>query len=421
MAQNSTSAVADRSAESEGLVVQKNLVKVEGLWKLYGENQSLATDAAGASITKQEALEKHRTVIALKDVSFSVDRAETFVVMGLSGSGKSTLVRCLIRLIEPTAGRILVENDDILQYDESQLVQFRRRKVAMVFQHFGLLPHRRVIENAGWGLEIQGISKEERYERTQTALDLVGLQGWEHAYPRELSGGMQQRVGLARALAQDPEIMLMDEPFSGLDPLIRRSMQGELVKLQRDLKKTIVFITHDLHEALRLGDRIAIMRDGQVVQIGTPEDIVLNPADEYVEEFTRDINREEVLTASSVMDKAEIVLLNSQTPKEALEILLSRSLDSGCVVNDKGECVGSVTVDEVARASKAGSTDLASAMNGSTKPVSKDTSFGQLIPLSLASDRPIPVVDDDGKLVGEVHREKLAAGLGSRNYINNVD
>ncbi|PZC47297.1 MAG: glycine betaine/proline transport system ATP-binding protein [Chloroflexi bacterium] len=421
MAQNSTSAVADRSAESEGLVVQKNLVKVEGLWKLYGENQSLATDAAGASITKQEALEKHRTVIALKDVSFSVDRAETFVVMGLSGSGKSTLVRCLIRLIEPTAGRILVENDDILQYDESQLVQFRRRKVAMVFQHFGLLPHRRVIENAGWGLEIQGISKEERYERTQTALDLVGLQGWEHAYPRELSGGMQQRVGLARALAQDPEIMLMDEPFSGLDPLIRRSMQGELVKLQRDLKKTIVFITHDLHEALRLGDRIAIMRDGQVVQIGTPEDIVLNPADEYVEEFTRDINREEVLTASSVMDKAEIVLLNSQTPKEALEILLSRSLDSGCVVNDKGECVGSVTVDEVARASKAGSTDLASAMNGSTKPVSKDTSFGQLIPLSLASDRPIPVVDDDGKLVGEVHREKLAAGLGSRNHINNVD
>lgn len=419
MAQNSAAAVVDRSTVAGSTADQKDLIKVEGLWKLYGDNQALATDPVASAITKQEALEQHGTVIALKDVSFSVDRAETFVVMGLSGSGKSTLVRCLIRLIEPTAGKILIENDDILQYEDPQLVQFRRRKVAMVFQHFGLLPHRRVMENAGWGLEIQGLSKEERLERTQTALDLVGLKGWEQAFPRELSGGMQQRVGLARALAQDAEIMLMDEPFSGLDPLIRRSMQGELVKLQRDLKKTIVFITHDLHEALRLGDRIAIMRDGQIVQIGTPEDIVLNPADEYVEEFTRDINREEVLTASSVMDNPKTVLQASQTPQEALEVLGYQSLNTASVVNSNGECVGCVTTEELERAAKDGASDLVGAGNPAIKPVPQETSFGQLIPLSLASDRPIPVVDDDGKLVGEVHREKLAAGLGSRNHVNN--
>ena len=419
MARETASTVAERSPAREQQTTQKDLIKVEGLWKLYGGSLSLLQDPAQAPLSKQDALEQHGAVIALKDVSFSVDRAETFVVMGLSGSGKSTLVRCLIRLIEPTAGSVVIEDDNILDYSEAQLVQFRRSKIAMVFQHFGLLPHRRVIDNAAWGLEIQGFTKDERYERTQTTLDLVGLQGWEQAFPRELSGGMQQRVGLARALAQDPEILLMDEPFSGLDPLIRRSMQVELVKLQRDLKKTIVFITHDLQEAMRLGDRIAIMRDGQIVQIGAPEDVILHPADEYVEEFTKEINREEVLTASSVMNKAEAVLRASQTPQEALEILRSQSLDSGCVVNDSEVYAGCVTVDDVERAKSAGAADLGSAVNPALKAVSRGTPFSELIPLSLSSDRPIPVVDNGGRLVGVVHRKTLAASMSGRSNSEN--
>ena len=419
MARETASTVAERSPAREQQTTQKDLIKVEGLWKLYGGSLSLLQDPAQAPLSKQDALEQHGAVIALKDVSFSVDRAETFVVMGLSGSGKSTLVRCLIRLIEPTAGSVVIEDDNILDYSEAQLVQFRRSKIAMVFQHFGLLPHRRVIDNAAWGLEIQGFTKDERYERTQTTLDLVGLQGWEQAFPRELSGGMQQRVGLARALAQDPEILLMDEPFSGLDPLIRRSMQVELVKLQRDLKKTIVFITHDLQEAMRLGDRIAIMRDGQIVQIGAPEDVILHPADEYVEEFTKEINREEVLTASSVMNKAEAVLRASQTPQEALDILRSQSLDSGCVVNDSEVYAGCVTVDDVERAKSAGAADLGSAVNPALKAVSRGTPFSELIPLSLSSDRPIPVVDNGGRLVGVVHRKTLAASMSGRSNSEN--
>ncbi len=419
MARETASTVAERAPAREQQTTQKDLIKVEGLWKLYGGSLSLLQDPAQAPLSKQDALEQHGAVIALKDVSFSVDRAETFVVMGLSGSGKSTLVRCLIRLIEPTAGSVVIEDDNILDYSEAQLVQFRRSKIAMVFQHFGLLPHRRVIDNAAWGLEIQGFTKDERYERTQTTLDLVGLQGWEQAFPRELSGGMQQRVGLARALAQDPEILLMDEPFSGLDPLIRRSMQVELVKLQRDLKKTIVFITHDLQEAMRLGDRIAIMRDGQIVQIGAPEDVILHPADEYVEEFTKEINREEVLTASSVMNKAEAVLRASQTPQEALDILRSQSLDSGCVVNDSEVYAGCVTVDDVERAKSAGAADLGSAVNPALKAVSRGTSFSELIPLSLSSDRPIPVVDNGGRLVGVVHRKTLAASMSGRSNSEN--
>ena len=414
MARETASTVAEQAPAREQQTNPKDLIKVEGLWKLYGGSLSLLQDPAQSSISKQDALEQHGAVIALKDVAFSVDRAETFVVMGLSGSGKSTLVRCLIRLIEPTAGSVVIEDDNILDYSEAQLVQFRRSKIAMVFQHFGLLPHRRVIDNASWGLEVQGLSKDERYERTQTALDLVGLQGWEQAFPRELSGGMQQRVGLARALAQDPEILLMDEPFSGLDPLIRRSMQAELIKLQRDLKKTIVFITHDLQEAMRLGDRIAIMRDGQIVQIGAPEDVILHPADEYVEEFTKEINREEVLTASSVMNKAEAVLRASQTPQEALEILRSQSLDSGCVVSDGEVYAGCVTVDDVERAKSAGAADLGSAVNPALKPVSRGTAFSELIPLSLSSDKPIPVVDNGGRLVGVVHRKALAASMSGR-------
>ena len=276
-------------------------ISVKSLWKVFGKNSDKALSAEYEGKDKTDILAELGCVVALQDVSFDVGRGETFVVMGLSGSGKSTLVRCLIRLIEPTSGQIFIDDQDILEYDDAQLTEIRRKKVAMVFQHYGLLPHRRVIDNAAWGLELRGVDQTSRYAQTQEVLDLVGLTGREQAYPRELSGGMQQRVGLARALAVDPDILLMDEPFSGLDPLIRRNMQDELIRLQRELHKTIVFITHDLDEALKIGDRIAIMRDGKIVQIGPPEAIVLNPANEYVAEFTRDVRRESILKASGVM------------------------------------------------------------------------------------------------------------------------
>ena len=242
------------------------------------------TDKSRAEIQDEMGL-----VVALRNVSFSVPPGEVFVVMGLSGSGKSTLVRCLTRLIEATDGRVMFDGDDILEFTPEQMIEFRRQKVAMVFQHYGLLPHRRVLDNVAFGLEIQGMEKEERYAAAPTAIKTVGLDGWEGYYPREMSGGMQQRVGLARALAVDPDVLLMDEPFSGLDPLIRRGMQDELASLQTEVHKTIVFITHDLNEALKIGDRIAIMRDGEIVQLGSPVEIISAPADDYVAEFVRDV------------------------------------------------------------------------------------------------------------------------------------
>ena len=268
---------------------QNQQIKVEGLWKVFGDQPERATDPEYATKSRSEIQDEMGLVVALRDVTFNVPPGEVFVVMGLSGSGKSTLVRCLTRLIEATQGRVLFDGDDILEYTPEQMIEFRRQKVAMVFQHYGLLPHRRVLDNVAFGLEIQGVEKEERYAAATTAIKTVGLDGWEDYYPREMSGGMQQRVGLARALAVDPEVLLMDEPFSGLDPLIRRGMQDELTTLQTEVHKTIVFITHDLNEALKIGDRIAIMRDGEIVQLGSPAEIISAPADDYVADFVRDV------------------------------------------------------------------------------------------------------------------------------------
>ncbi|MBL76100.1 MAG: glycine/betaine ABC transporter ATP-binding protein [Chloroflexi bacterium] len=277
----------------------KPQVSVQGLWKIFGNNIPSQVTPELAERSKAQLREEEGLVLALKDVSFDVHKGETFVVMGLSGSGKSTLVRTLIRLIEPNFGAIEFEGEDILQYDANALIQFRRSKTAMVFQHFGLLPHRNVRENVAWGLEVRGIKSDERLQIADETLEVVGLQGWGEYRPSMLSGGMQQRVGLARALAADPDVLLMDEPFSGLDPLIRRDMQNELLHLQEKFKKTIIFITHDMNEALKIGDRIAIMRDGLVVQIGTGDEILNDPADDYVSEFTRDVREAVLLTQSS--------------------------------------------------------------------------------------------------------------------------
>ncbi|MGH2630502.1 MAG: quaternary amine ABC transporter ATP-binding protein [Actinomycetota bacterium] len=276
-------------------------VSCRNVWKIYGPKADRIIGTPDADLPRAELLAKTGCVPAVRDVSFEVAQGEVFVVMGLSGSGKSTLVRMLNRIHDPTAGEVLVDGLDIMRMNDDELRAVRRTKISMVFQHFGLLPHRRIVDNVAFGLEIQGEEKESRFAKAGEVLDVVGLGGWGDRFPDELSGGMQQRVGLARALATDPEIMLFDEPFSALDPLIRRDMQNEVRRLQNEMKKTMIFITHDLAEALKLGDRIAIMKDGAFVQVGTPEEVVAQPADDYVADFTKDVPRAHVLTARAIM------------------------------------------------------------------------------------------------------------------------
>ena len=279
-------------------------VSCRSVWKVYGPKADRIVGSPDAALSRQELLEKTGCVAAVRDVSFDVTEGEVFVVMGLSGSGKSTLVRMINRLHDPTSGQVFVDGEDVVKLDDERLRELRRRKISMVFQHFGLFPHRRIVDNVAFGLEVQGVEKDERIMKATEVLEVVGLAGWGNSYPDELSGGMQQRVGLARALATDPQIMLFDEPFSALDPLIRRDMQDEVLKLQRELKKTMIFITHDLMEALKLGNRIAIMKDGAFVQVGTPEEVVAHPADSYVADFIRDVPRAHVLTARTIMEPA---------------------------------------------------------------------------------------------------------------------
>ena len=277
-------------------------IQIQNVWKIFGNNSKEALDAIqNKNISKQEALEKYNSVIGVSNVSFDVNKGEIFCVMGLSGSGKSTLVRHINRLLEPTSGKILINDQDVMQFDKDSLQELRNKKIGMVFQNFALMPHRSVLDNIAMPLEIRGVSKNDRLDAANKILNIVELQGWGNKYAHELSGGMQQRVGLARALAADPEFLLMDEPFSALDPLIRRQLQSEFIKLSKQMKKTTVFITHDLDEAVRVGHRIAIMRDGAVVQIGTPEEIVVNPADEYVADFVKGISRLKVVQAKTIM------------------------------------------------------------------------------------------------------------------------
>ncbi|MCI3276030.1 quaternary amine ABC transporter ATP-binding protein [Streptomyces cylindrosporus] len=321
---------------------------VEGLWKVFGPKaDTVPGDPELTALDPAELRARTGCTAAVRDVSFDVRKGEVFVVMGLSGSGKSTLVRCLTRLIEPTAGAIAIDGEDVRAMDRSRLRELRRHRAAMVFQHFGLLPHRTVLDNVAYGLEIQGVGKAERRARAREVVAKVGLEGMEQRRPAQLSGGQRQRVGLARALAVDPEVLLFDEPFSALDPLIRRDMQEEVVRLHREEGRTMVFITHDLGEALKLGDRIALMRDGRVVQLGTPEEIVGSPADDYVREFVRDVPREQVMTVRSAMRPGECkspehpnAIAADEVVAEAIKVV-ARSGSAACVVED-GHCLGVV-------------------------------------------------------------------------------
>ena len=389
-------------------------IEVENLWKVFGENPDRVFEPEYAEKSRAEIQDELGLVVGLRDVSFSVDVGQVFVVMGLSGSGKSTLVRCLIRLIEPTRGRVLFEGDDILPYSPEELRDFRRDKLAMVFQHYSLLPHRRVMDNVAFGLEIQGMEREERYEAASKAIQTVGLDGWEDYYPREMSGGMQQRVGLARALAVDPAVLLMDEPFSGLDPLIRREMQDELVALQTEQHRTIVFITHDLDEALKIGDRIVIMRDGEIAQEGAPEDIVTAPADDYVSEFVQDVSMSKVIRARAIMEPAAAAVRESQPPSAALEAIRNGGGGAAFLLNGDGALVGELSFERARALADAGAADLSDAGAAPALTATARDFIEDIIPMAASADRPIAVTDADGNLLGEIRRGALLAGMAKR-------
>jgi len=350
---------------------------------------------------------------AVVDASFEVNRGEIFVVMGLSGSGKSTLIRMLNGLLEPSSGSVSVAGTKISGLPAAKLREVRKRSVSMVFQHFALLPHRTVIDNVAYGLEIQGVAKAERLERANTIIRLVGLDGRQNSLPSQLSGGMQQRVGLGRALASDTDILLMDEAFSALDPLIRREMQEQLIELQSELGKTIIFITHDLNEAMFLGDRIAVMRDGKIVQIGTPEEILTDPANDYVAQFVQDVDRARVLTAASVMEPARSVVTVTAGPRAALRTMRDLQSQATFVLGRDRTFAGIVRDRDVLRQVKRGETDLRSILLDDATTVTSDVVISELVELSVGSDLPIAVLDDKKRLIGVIPRVTLLAALGN--------
>ncbi|MFC1985314.1 glycine betaine/L-proline ABC transporter ATP-binding protein, partial [Chloroflexota bacterium] len=361
--------------------------------------------------TKEAILEETGCVVAMRDISFQVHRSELFVIMGLSGSGKSTLIRCILRLMEPTAGKILIDGEDICGYDDKRLMKLRRHTTGMIFQHFGLFPHRNVLDNVAYGLKTRGVAKEERYARACEVIEKVGLKGWEMYLPGALSGGMQQRVGIARALANDPEILLMDEPFSGLDPLIRRQMQDELIDLQEEVNKTILFVTHDLHEALKLGNRIAIMKDGEIIQIGRPEEVITTPTDAYVREFVQDATPAKVLTAASIMEQPNVLLYDWQGPKAAMHILRTTKLDYAFLVTQARKLVGLVTLGNLIELFRRKGTSLSEAIEPDLPTCTADTVVEDLFPLVASTGYPIPVIDDTSKFQGEIHYSTILVSM----------
>ena len=391
------------------------ILSAKNIWKVFGaEKNPLPSELRQA--TKKEIQEQTGLVLGMRDISFDVKQGEFFVLMGLSGSGKSTMVRTILRLIEPTEGQIIINGQDICALDDKKLMELRRYTTSMVFQHFGLLPHYSVLQNAAYGLKVRGEDKESREEKARQALETVGLKGWEEYRPGELSGGMQQRVGLARALATDPQILLMDEPFSGLDPLIRRQMQEELVDLQKKVHKTIIFVTHDLHEAVTIGDRIAIMKDGELVQLAEPEEIINNPANQYVREFVRDASPAKVLTARSIMEKAGLQLRELTTAADALTTLEDEGADYAFVVDGGGRLKGITTASRLARSLKTNGRDLSTSLVPRHTCCEPGRVLEEIIPLAVATRYPVAVIDDDGQLVGEIGNATLL-----KNLISDVD
>ena len=382
------------------------LIQINGLYKIFGKHPEKALADVNAGKSK-EALLKDNHTLALKDINLDIMLGEVFVIMGLSGSGKSTLIRHFNRLIDPTCGQLKIEDKNILSLSKKELIEYRRHRLAMVFQQFGLMPHLKVLENIGYGLKTQGIKKQERNQKARHWMTTVGLEGYENHYPAQLSGGQQQRVGLARALCTNADILLMDEAFSALDPLIRSEMQDLLIELQSKLQKTIIFITHDLDEALRLGDRIAILKDGGLEQVGKPEEILLKPATDYVEAFVRDVNRARALTVEVVMNPP-IARINAKTIGEALEQMKKLPDDFGYYVTEEGYQGGLLqkTLQEAAEENANGKVDEALFEDWPT--VTPDTPIEEALPDTLETEHHLPVVDENGDLQGQLSRESVA-------------
>jgi glycine betaine/proline transport system ATP-binding protein len=390
-------------------------IEVKDLYLIFGHNTQKALELVKKGVPKNKVLEKTKCTLAVKNNNFSIEEGEIFVVMGLSGSGKSSLIRCFNRLNEPTSGSIFVNGKDVLKMNDTELRELRRSYMSMVFQHFGLLPHRTVVSNTAFGLEIQGKPDEENYPKAREILKTVGLGGYEDMMTSELSGGMQQRVGLARALTTDPEILLMDEAFSALDPLIRVQMQDELIELQRKMQKTIVFITHDLDEALKLGDRIAIMKDGAIVQIGTPEEILVNPADDYVKAFVENVDRANIVTAGSLMFKDTGKLtLEKDGPALALRRMREMGVNRLPVVDRSNKFLGFVMDNDASEMKKKDDRDLKKILISDVMPkVSPDTPAADLLPLFIDKQLPLPVVDEEDRLLGvAIHSSVISVVTG---------
>lgn len=384
-------------------------VKVNHLTKIFGKKTKPALEMIRANKSKTEILEKTGATVGVYDVNFEAEEGEIFVIMGLSGSGKSTLIRLLNRLIEPTSGNIYIDGQDISSLDKEGLREVRRNKMSMVFQNFGLFPHRTILENTEYGLEIRGVPKEERQAKAEKALENSSLIAFKDQLPSQLSGGMQQRVGLARALANDPEILLMDEAFSALDPLIRREMQDELLDLQENVKKTIIFITHDLNEALRIGDRIALMKDGQIMQIGTGEEILTNPANEYVRTFVEDVDRSKVLTAQNIMVPALTTNIEIDGPTVALKRMRQEEVSMLLAVDKKRQLKGVVRAEKALEARKNG-TSLVECVDPEIQTIDKDMLVNDIFPLIYDAQTPLAVTDN-GKLLGVVIRGSVLEAL----------
>ncbi len=387
---------------------RKVKLKVEDLTIIFGKNKEKALELLDKGFSKKEILEKTGCTVGINKASFEIYEGEFFVIMGLSGSGKSTLLRCLNRLNEPTAGKVYINNDNITDKNNKDLLEVRRTEMSMVFQKFGLLPHHTVLSNAAFGLEIRGESKTIREEKAQKALDIVGLNGFENQLPSQLSGGMQQRVGLARALANDPEVLLMDEAFSALDPLIKSEMQDQLLELQETLQKTIVFITHDLDEAIKIGDRIVIMKDGVIEQIGTAEDILTDPASDYVKAFVEKVDRKTIITAKSLMfEKPTVVRFRKDGPEGALRKMRTTGLETLPVVDFQNKFLGFVTLSDIVQIAKKKEPTVESVINSNVPSVYQEATVEEMLPLISGSKSAIAVVDETNKFLGLVTQLSL--------------
>lgn len=388
----------------------ENIIEVSNITKLYGINKKEASRMMKDGAEKDEVLKKTGVTVALWDVSMKIKSGEIFVIIGLSGSGKSTLVRCFNRLLKPTSGKISYENKEVEKFNKKELLEFRRNKISMVFQNFGLMSHRNVIDNVAYGLEVKGVPKEERQKKAVEMTKLVGLEGWENNLISSLSGGMKQRVGLARALANDPEVLLMDEPFSALDPLVRKDMQFELLSIQRKLEKTVIFITHDINEAFKLGDNVAIMRDGKVIQIDTPENMSANPADDYVKRFIDSADKTRVLSVKHIMITPSCLVREKDSAINAIREMRQNSVSSAYAVDSKMRFKGVITIDSAIRANRE-NLNLFDFIISNTLTTTEDTLINDVLPLAVEANFPIAVVNDDNVLRGIVTKTSVLSSM----------